>query len=190
MSRAYRLRISESLKRVVHAEDHVSTQLEMLEILPAEQMAELLEQELSRRGFAKKDDVLVRSSNGVTVEVDPCSATVKVKAEGQESLSLTAETSAVADREWNKELAAKAKGQAAQELKIKLENQAREKVKALQRKITAKLEGELTDVRKELDQAINRVTADALKQKAAQLGQIKEVTEDPQTGSMTIVLEV
>ena len=33
-------------------------------------------------------------------------------------------------------------------------------------------------------------TAEALKQKAAQLGQIKEMTEDPQSGSMTIVLEV
>ena len=36
----------------------------------------------------------------------------------------------------------------------------------------------------------NKVTADALKVKAAQLGQIKEMTEDPQAGSLTIVVEV
>ncbi len=33
-------------------------------------------------------------------------------------------------------------------------------------------------------------TYDALKEKAAQIGQIKEVSEDAATGSLTIVLEV
>jgi hypothetical protein len=37
---------------------------------------------------------------------------------------------------------------------------------------------------------VNRVTAEALKRKAASLGQIKEMTEDPQAGSLTIVVEV
>ena len=48
MSRAYRIRVQESLRRVVTAEDHVSTQLELLELLPAEQMADLLAAELER----------------------------------------------------------------------------------------------------------------------------------------------
>ena len=34
------------------------------------------------------------------------------------------------------------------------------------------------------------MTAEALKIKAAQMGQIKEITEDPQSGSLTIVVEV
>ncbi len=38
--------------------------------------------------------------------------------------------------------------------------------------------------------AVNRVTAEALKEKAAKLGQIKQISEDAQTGSLTIVLEV
>jgi hypothetical protein len=45
-------------------------------------------------------------------------------------------------------------------------------------------------LKKELNGAINRVTAEALKQKAAQIGQIKEVTEDPESGSLTIKVEV
>ena len=56
--------------------------------------------------------------------------------------------------------------------------------------MTDRLEAQLGDIRKELHQAVNRVTAEALKQKAAQLGQIKEVTEDPQSGSLTIKVEV
>ena len=46
MSRAYRIKVSESLNRVIRASDHVSTQLELLEILPQETMAALLEKEL------------------------------------------------------------------------------------------------------------------------------------------------
>jgi len=41
-------------------------------------------------------------------------------------------------------------------------------------------------LRKELDQVANRVTAEALKRKAAQLGQIKEMTEDPESGSLFV----
>ena len=61
MSRAYRIRVQESLRRVIAAADHVSTQLDLLEILPAAQMAELLAQELERGGFHKKGAVLVRN---------------------------------------------------------------------------------------------------------------------------------
>jgi hypothetical protein len=71
-----------------------------------------------------------------------------------------------------------------------LEKQAQQREASLQSEVTSKLEAQLGDLRKELDQVANRVTADALKRKAAQLGQIKELTEDPQSGSMTIVLEV
>ena len=39
MSRAYRIRVSESLNRTIRAEDSVCAQLEMLEVLPPEQMA-------------------------------------------------------------------------------------------------------------------------------------------------------
>ncbi len=56
--------------------------------------------------------------------------------------------------------------------------------------MTDKLEARLGDVRKEMDEVVNRVTAEALKRKAASMGQIKEMTEDPQAGSLTIVVEV
>ena len=71
-----------------------------------------------------------------------------------------------------------------------LEKQAEKKTAEMQTEVTDRLERRLDDLRRELDQAVNRVTAEALKQKAAQMGQIKEITEDPQTGSLTIVVEV
>jgi hypothetical protein len=42
MSRAYRIAVSESLRRHLKVEDGVATTLEVLEILPREPMAELL----------------------------------------------------------------------------------------------------------------------------------------------------
>ena len=63
-------------------------------------------------------------------------------------------------------------------------------MRRVQKKATDILEGALVDLRGELDRVVNRVTAEALKRKASRLGQIKEMTEDPEAGSLTIVLEV
>ena len=60
MSRAYRIRVQESLRRVIRASDHVSTDLELLDILPPEQMSELLAQELQKRGFERDGQSVVK----------------------------------------------------------------------------------------------------------------------------------
>ena len=63
-------------------------------------------------------------------------------------------------------------------------------MKRLQGEATEQLEGALADVRKELNDAVNAVTREALKRKAAQMGEIKEMSEDPEAGSLTIKVEV
>jgi hypothetical protein len=42
----------------------------------------------------------------------------------------------------------------------------------------------------EVEGVIHRVTVEALKRKASQLGEIKQMTEDPKSGSLTIVVTV
>jgi hypothetical protein len=189
MSRAYRIKVRESLKKVVTAKDGVSTQLEILEVLPADQMADLLAEELEQRGFECQEGVLVRTRDGVTVMVDPETGTVTVQAEGRTKLDLEAEKEGRAYDESGAHAKAATKTLREQARK-ELEKQADQETEKLQRQVTDQLEGQLSDLRRELDQAVNRVTAEALKRKAAQLGQIKEMTEDPQSGSLTIVLEV
>ena len=78
MSRSYRIMVKESVSRVVRAEDCVSTQLEILEVLPPEQMSALLEEELARRGYTRQGDTMVRRNKGITVAVDTCTGTVTV----------------------------------------------------------------------------------------------------------------
>ena len=66
------------------------------------------------------------------------------------------------------------------------EGQVAAQSQQLREELTRRLEGRLRDLQEELDQTSQRVTAEALKIRARQLGDIEEITEDPQTGSMTI----
>ncbi len=189
MSRSYRVSVRECQDCTIRAEDHVSTRLEILEVLPPEQMAGLLADELEKRGFQRDGSCVTRKQNGVAISVETTTGTVTVATEESEETTIEAERS---DRAYDdvgphaKVVRANLKKQ----LEKDIEKRVGEKTATLQTKVTDHLEGELSEVRQELDQAVNRVTAEALKRKAAQMGQIKEMTEDLQAGSLTIVVEV
>src|SRR5438093_5203834 len=91
MSRAYRIRVRESLSRVVRAHDQVSTQLELLEVLPREEMAEMLGQELEARGFRRQGTTAQRTGNGVTIAVELDTGAVHVRAEAAREVQLEGE---------------------------------------------------------------------------------------------------
>jgi hypothetical protein len=189
MSRSFRISIKETLRRVLRAEDRVSTQLEILEVLPGDEMAELLAEELAKRGFERRDGTMVREEDGVRVAVDPKTGTVTVSAESEREVDLEQQKDGRAFDDVGPS-AKTVKEQLREQAKADLEKQAEEKTSELQTEVTDALEKRLGDLRRELDQTVNRVTAEALKKKAARMGQIKEMSEDPQTGSLTIVVEV
>jgi FtsH ternary system domain X5 len=189
MSRAYRVSVKESIRRVVSAEDHVSSQLEMLDILPCDQMADLLAVELIKQGFERDGDTVARVDGETKISVDLKSGTVTVSLATSDDVEVSGtQTGSAYDDAGSS--AKQVKEQLAKQLIEQLEGNVSAQQKALQKQVTDQLEGQLADLRKELDQAANRATAQALKQKAAQIGQIKELTEDPETGSMTIIVEV
>jgi hypothetical protein len=189
MSRAYRIRVKESISKDLAASDEVCSDLEILEVLPGDQMADLLKGELQKRGFEEQDGKLVRTQDGVTVIVDPNSGEVTVKAEKAEKVELEAEKEG-----WGYDDVGPhgktIKKQLSDQAKADLERRAEKQKDRLQGEATEKLSGALEGVRKELNDAVNAVTREALKQKAAQLGQIKEMSEDPEAGSLTIKVEV
>jgi hypothetical protein len=191
MSRAYQIKLSESQDKVICAEDHISTELELLNILPAEQMGALLGAELTKEGFEVQDGSATKVDGDVSVVVDLDSLKVTVRAQTSEEVTLKAEKSG---RYYNDEGVNRNKKAAEKrlkgELKKELVAEEEKQTSKLQNKTTDELQEALCDVRDELDKAINRTTAEALKQKAAQLGEIKEITEDHETGSLTIVIDV
>ena len=189
MSRAYRIRVSESLNRTIKAEDSVCADLELLEILPPEQMAALLREELKGRGFREKDRELVRADGDLSTRIDPANGTVTVEAKSEKDVALQGEREGLGYEDFGPGEKS-ARRQLSRELQEDLAREAEREQDELQTAATKRLEGHLADLQKELNGAVNRVTAEALKQKAAQIGQIKEVTEDPQSGSLTIKVEV
>ncbi|PRP90701.1 hypothetical protein ENSA5_62470 [Enhygromyxa salina] len=188
MSRTYRIRISESLRRHVQVDDGIQSKLEILDILPPEQTAALLERELEGAGFEQREDgQWVRADeDGVEVRVDPQASTVTVSASADTDLDITKERLIRAYAEND----ATTRERGRQALEDELEAEAGEREKNLQAKVTSTLEGKLGDLRRELDQISNRVTAEALKQKAASIGEVQEVSEDPETGSLTIRVKI
>ena len=190
MSRAYRITVKESLTRELKGEDEISTKLEVLEILPPEAMAGLLTEEVKARGFKENPDgTWSRQDGEVTVIIEPCTGEVRVRSEASESVNLEAKREAMGYDDigpGEKGIRERVKEQ----LKQDLERKAEKETERLQGAATEKLEKALEKLQPELGQMVNKITREALKQKAAQMGSIREIAEDPETGNMTIKLEV
>lgn len=189
MSRSYRVSVRECVNKVIKAEDRVCTELEILEILPPEQMAGLLADELEKGGYRREGNLLVKEEDGIVISIDAEKGTVTISAQASESTKVEGERHGRAYDDIGPH-ASQVRDNLRQELQRDLEKKVEEKTGSLQSKVTDKLEGTLGDLRVELDKVVNKVTAEALKRKAASMGQIKEITEDPQSGSLTIVVEV
>lgn len=187
MSRAYRVTVKGSVSRVVHVEDGVCTSLELLPILPKERMGQILEDELTRRGFTREGDVLRRTEkDGVIVEVDPKTAAVSVKAEATAKIDINHETTELVAEESLQH------GTDAAQKRIdrRAERDAQAAEEKARTEVTEKLEKRLGDLRRELDQATTKVTAEALKEKAKKLGEIEEMHEDAESGELTIKVKL
>jgi hypothetical protein len=182
MSRAYRIKVSESLRRHVRVEDGVCSALELLEVLPREAMIDLLARELEGRGYVRRGDEAVRQdADGVEVAIDLNGGTVTIRLTKEADLTATVTGSRVVTdpNEHSKE-------SLREDVRKSAEGEIDTKREELREEVTRRLESRLRDLQQELDQVSQRVTAEALKVRARQLGEIEEMTEDPETGSMTI----
>lgn len=182
MSRAIQVRVSESVVRTIHVEDGVASPLEMLPILPAARMAELLATELAALGFVRDGTTCRRiEADGTEVTIDLEAATIAVALGAAAQIDESIERTVHTGIERQHEAEAGLRDSVMRELDARLADQA----EALRRRVTAQLEGKLADLKVELDRAIGKATIAALTEKAAQLGQIESTHED-EAGNVTI----
>ena len=188
MSRVYRIRVAESTSRHIRVEDGFQVQLELLNILAPEQMSELLATELEGLGFERDEGRMHRSDeDGVQLEVDlEREGTVTARLSAGEDLELTVEKT----RGIEEEVIEQGRARLEKDVKNELESKVAEAQGKLAEATTELLEKKLRDLRKELDTASNRAIAGALKIKAQQMGQIQEISENAETGEITIKVQV
>lgn len=178
MSRSYRVRVAGSIERVVHVEDGVSMPLELLPILPRERQAELLREELLRRGFVERGGRLERAEKEVSVSIDPQSGVVVARLAREVDVRVSGDVVTAGESDGKKELDAS------------LERLVEARTQELQRALTDRLSRHLPDIQREVEAVAHEVTAAALKERARQLGEVQEIVEDREAGTLTIKVRV
>lgn len=187
MSRAYRIRIADSVRRHVTIEDGVCTTLDVLPLLAEEAMAELLRDELARRGFSEREGGLFEKDDaGVTLRVDAATRQVSVIAKRDATFEAEhdAEVRSVIANEAER---ARVEGERVREA---LERTIEGGVARTRRELSTVAADALESMREELDAISTSVTRQALEKKASQLGEIRSIEEDASTGSVTIRVRV
>lgn len=190
MSRAYNIPIRACDSRTVVGEDEVSSALDLIPILPPEQMGQILLDELQKRGYQLDPcgTSVSKDTEGVTIQVGldgVVSAKVSVSNKIETEAVVNVRTDTDYDNNPNHpgykrrlEEIEKAKEQVAAALDKKFKD-AQDGVRAT---ATAKLEGALRGLKAELDEVVGETLAVALEKKAATLGEIVEKSKTPDGG--------
>lgn len=182
MSRAYRISASDTVKRQVEIKDGLQMSLELLPVLPAERMKVILQDELIAKGFEMEGEIARRvEEDGIVVEIDLAQSVIRVCLQDQVDIEVSHKLSVSVEEEVREQRQKELDSTLQQQIKKRLDEEADLARQAL----SEKLKPRLGDIQKELDQIVNIAIAGALKEKAAQLGDIEEIVEEAD-GAVTI----
>src|SRR5690349_6129350 len=96
MSRAYRIAVTEQLRRHIQVDDGVSSKIEVLPILPTERMGELLGAQLEERGFKRENGKALRQeAGGDEVSIDLKTGALDVTAKASKEVDIATERAGV-----------------------------------------------------------------------------------------------
>jgi len=181
VSRAYRIRVSETETKLVHVDDGIELQLELLDVLPRERLGELLRAELIAEGFTEEEDGTFRKEvEGIDVRVDAATGTVTIRRGESHEVERKASAVVLSDE------AAEGRRIASDAVAAQIEQEEQR----LQAELTEQIAEHVPAIRQMLDRISTRVVGEGLKERAAELGEIEEISEDPDTGNLTIRVKV
>lgn len=174
MSRGYRIAVPLQVARgTVTASDELCVDLDVLPILSQEEMRGLIKQSLQEKGWQEgKDGEMTKVlGEGAVAVLDKDGKTVTVRLETTREVQ--------------------GSGQSEQEAKASLETRSKEAEKEAKQRTTQTLARAEPGLRGELDDAVQKVYVEALKRKAAQMGQVESLQETKGSdGSMEITIKV
>ena len=173
----------------MHVEDGVQTKLELLAILPRDELGEILASELEKEGFSRDGQHMERTDEeGVRVRVDLETGAVTVDASEERELNLEAERSGVV---WE-ELLEQARAAMTEEANQELVQQADIEERALREgsSIASWSAGWRVQKKTSTRPLIAPPPKGPLNAEFAQLGEIQEIHEDAESGGLTIRVKV
>ena len=183
MSRAYVVSQKETLTETKNIKDGLETKIDILPILPPEIMGELLLDSLVEKGY-KKDPCgtsVTKEIDGVLIVVDGGgTVTAEIQEEVTVNTTITATGRSDEDYKDHHERAMSQINQKLEEQREQAKKIINDKIDEKRADITKTLEKVLATEKKNIDEAINDTTIKALKQKAAQLGEIISIEESGQ----------
>jgi len=154
MSRGYRIEWKQA-ERTVRASDELNIDVDLLDILPADEMHQLLQEELVQDGWRREDDALVCDLKGARVELREGRIDVHV----DDDVVVTATRASQAEAE-----------DAARSAATHAE-------RALQQKVVKQLTQLDKDIRGVMQDALKRTYRRALEQRARALGDVESIEE-------------
>lgn len=185
MSFPYRVTVSRTVQETVREKDQSKNKIDLTPILESGRMRDLLVDALKKKGFKEEaDGTLTRTENGVTETFDPKTMEVTTTAEAAGEIKKEKTVEARGDS-WRREEAEKSRKHVENEVGARLEKElavtdAERGEK--KRELAAEAAKRLADSEKkrmtDLNEATLDVYAEALKEKAKTLGEVKEVHEN------------
>jgi hypothetical protein len=186
MSQTYKLELAE-VEVVASGCDSITTKLSSLSVLPEAEMRECLKNVLAESGYSPVEGggLVSRNVDGCRVEIDPDSLAVRVTVEREVAKDEVVKVMVprnLADQKRDRERSEKI-AKAVEEKKQQLSEEAT-------REATAELAKALPLARREIDAVNHRWLSEALKRKAAQIGEVQRVEQNDAERTLTISIKI
>lgn len=191
MSRVYRVKLEEQVVRPVDTRESATFQLSLRELVERAETDRLLAEALREMGAEGEDDrALTLVVEGVTVRVEPGARTATVSV-GQRT-TVSREFEGEVDSYSVADDAAQARGAATQKVRAALDAEVEREIAGLTAAAEARLVAAEGAIVQTLREALGRTEAEAVKQKAEQMGRVTSVREqrEADTGEHRLVIEV
>lgn len=191
MSYSYRVTVTRSVKETVKGKDESRNKITLTEILPQGRMRDLLTEALGKKGFEKQaDGTWKRTVGGVAEVFDPETMEVTATAEVAGDIEKEKSVQAIGDARRERDVQAQ-RTHAEREVGARLEKElavteAERKAKRQQLEQEARKRLEESEGRRmqDLNEATLDVYAEAIKEKAKTLGEVKEQKESRRDNGM------
>lgn len=193
MSQTYKVRIKKTYRETARIGREWRQKIDMLLLLPADQMGNLLAIELEKDGWKKQSDGKLSSSRDqFELEFDPVTQQLKIVYEQEKAVELKV------DRELNVYDVSDDSQRAWQKGESLIHDEANQELSKLvtdkSKELLSDLNASEDDLLNEIDEIfrskVEKAHIEALKQKAKSLGEIQSVSENSEAGEVVIRVRV